>query len=97
MPATIVVTRNVEARYRGFLSSVMLEIAPGVYVSPDLSSGVRERVWNVLEDWYRKLNNGAIVMMWRDKNACGSLSFCNLGYPPKEIIEADGILLIKRK
>ena len=44
MPMTVIVTRNVEPRYRGFLASAMLEIAPGVYVAPDLSSGVRERV-----------------------------------------------------
>ena len=33
MPMTVVVTRDVEPRYRGFLASAMLEIAPGVYVS----------------------------------------------------------------
>lgn len=47
MPMTMVVTRDVEARYRGFLTSTMLEIAPGVYVAPRLSKGVRERVWAV--------------------------------------------------
>ena len=52
MPMTIVVTRDVEARYRGFLTSVMLEIAPGVYVAPDLSAGVRQRVWDVVESWW---------------------------------------------
>ena len=30
MPLTMIVTRDVEMRYRGFLTSVMLEIAPGV-------------------------------------------------------------------
>ena len=53
MPMTIVVTRDVESRYRGFLASVMLEVSPGVYVSPDLSSGVRERIWAVINDWVR--------------------------------------------
>ena len=28
MPMTVIVTRDVEDRYRGFLSSVMLEVAP---------------------------------------------------------------------
>ena len=28
MPMTVVVTRDVEPRYRGYLASVMLEIAP---------------------------------------------------------------------
>ena len=31
---TMVVTRNVAPRYHGFLTSVMLEMAPGVYTGP---------------------------------------------------------------
>ena len=97
LPTTVVVTRDVEARYRGFLASVMLEISPGIYVSPDLSKGVRNRTWEVLDDWYRTLRRGAIVMIWRDNSACGNLSFQHLGDMPKEIVDADGILLVKRK
>ena len=44
MSMTVVVTRNVAPRFRGFLASVMLEIAPGVYTAPEMSKGVRERV-----------------------------------------------------
>ena len=39
---TVVVTVNVEGRYRGFLASVMLEIAPGVYTSPENLSTISE-------------------------------------------------------
>ena len=42
---TVIVTVNVDARYRGFLASAMLEIAPGVYTAPRMTSGIRERVW----------------------------------------------------
>ena len=97
MPMAMIVTRNVEARYRGFLTSVMLEIAPGVYVAPDLSAGVRTRVWNVLSDWWATLGSGAIVMVWRDATAVGNLRIKTLGEPPKEIVDADGVLLVKRK
>lgn len=97
MPMTLVVTRDVEARYRGFLTSVMLEIAPGVYVTPDLSAGVRERVWAVMQSWFEALGRGAIVMVWRDTKAVGSLRIEALGTPPKEIVDADGVLLVKRK
>ena len=38
MSMTVVVTRNVEGRYRGFLASVMLEVAPG-YTSPPILQG----------------------------------------------------------
>ena len=93
---TVVVTRDVESRYRGFLASAMLEVAPGVYVSPDLSHGVRERIWTVINTWYDVLNRGAVVMMWRDSTASGGLALRHLGDPPKEIRDADGVLLVKR-
>ena len=97
MPMTIVVTRDVEARYRGFLTSVMLEIAPGVYVAPDLSAAVRQRVWAVLGSWWLELGRGALVMVWRDKTASGNLRIETLGEPAKEIVDADGVLLLKRR
>ena len=63
---TIVVTVNVEGRYRGFLASAMLEIAPGVYTAPMMTSGIRDRIWDVLSRWYYELGPGSIVMTWRD-------------------------------
>ena len=96
MPMAMVVTRNVEARYRGFLTSVMLEIAPGVYVAPDLSAGVRTRVWDVLSAWWMALGTGSVVLVWRDKQAVGNLHIRTLGEPPKEIVGADGVLLVRR-
>ena len=92
---TVVVTVNVEGRYRGFLASAMLEIAPGVYTSPDMNSGIRERVWDVLSRWYYELGNGAIVMTWREPSAVGGQRIRTLGEAPKEIVDADGVYLVK--
>ena len=97
MPLTIIVTRDVETRYRGFLTSVMLEIAPGTYVAPDMSAGVRKRVWGVLQSWWQELGRGALVLVWRDTSAVGRLRIETLGEPPKTIVDADGVLLVKRK
>ena len=97
MPLTMVVTSNVESRYRGFLTSIMLEIAPGVYVAPDLTAAVRTRVWDVISVWWGTLRNGSIVMVWRDTKAVGKLRIDSLGEPPKEIVDADGVLLVKRR
>ena len=96
MPMTVVVTRNVEGRYRGFLASAMLEISPGVYVSPDLSKGVRERIWSVLAGWHGSLGRGRIVMIYRDTSVSGDLQLRHLGHPPKRIWDADGVLLVAR-
>lgn len=96
MALTTIITRDVEARYRGFLASIMLEVSAGVYVAPDLNQGVRDRVWTVLSDWWSALGRGSVVMIWRDTAAVGKLRILTLGEPPKEIVDADGVLLVKR-
>ncbi len=44
MPLVVVITRDVEDRYRGYLGSMMLELAPGVYAQPRMSARVRQRL-----------------------------------------------------
>ena len=80
---------------RGFLASAMLEIAPGVYTSPQMSSGIRERVCDVVSRWYYELGQGSIVMTWRDPSAVGEQRILTLGEAPKEIVDADGVYLVK--
>ena len=92
---TIVVTVNVEGRYRGFLASAMLEIAPGVYTAPMMTAGIRDRVWGVLSTWYAELGKGSIVMTWRDPSAVGEQGIRTLGESPKSIVDADGVYLVK--
>ena len=89
----VVVTRDVADRYRGFLASCMLEIAPGVYTAPRMTAGVRERVWAVLADWFGALGGGSVVMTWRDpKQPCGQ-GLLTLGIPARTFVELDGGLI----
>ncbi|WP_461476035.1 type I-E CRISPR-associated endoribonuclease Cas2e [Pararhodobacter aggregans] len=97
MPLTMIVTRDVEMRYRGFLSSIMLEVSPGVYVAPEMTSAVRQRVWHVMTEWWQTLGRGSLTLVWRDTKATGNLRIETLGEPAKTIVDADGILLVKRK
>lgn len=92
----VIITRDVEARYRGFLGSVMLELAPGVYSHPRMSTGVRVRIWSVMSDWYSQLQRGSIVMTWADSTANGGLGLVSLGEPPKEIVAYNAMLLVRR-
>ncbi|MEO0323673.1 MAG: type I-E CRISPR-associated endoribonuclease Cas2e [Myxococcota bacterium] len=96
MPLVVVVTRDVEDRYRGFLGSTMLEVAPGVYAHPRMSAGVRERLWSVVSDWHATLGRGSLVMTWAETRASGSLGLKTLGDPPKDIVDHDGVLLVRR-
>ena len=96
MPMTVIVTRDVADRYRGFLASVMPEVAPGVYIAPELSRGVRERVWAVLKDWWLALPGGSIVLAWKDDNAPGRLGIASLGTPVRKLADFDGVLVVAR-
>ncbi len=93
---TVIVTRNVADRIRGFLASAMLEVAPGVYLNARYSSAVRERIWAVLQDWFVVEEGASIVMVWYDPSVPGSYAVQTLGLPPVELVEVDGLLLTKR-
>jgi CRISPR-associated protein Cas2 len=96
MPMTVIVLRGVEPRYHGFLASVMLEIAPGVFTAPNLAKPVRLRIWAVLEDWYGTLRQGSALMTWRDPaEPCGQ-GLTSLGEQPRRFAEVDGIVLVRR-
>ena len=94
---TLIVTRDVAARYRGFLSSVMPEIAPGVYISTTMTTGVRERVWAVAAGWWESAPGSSLVMAYPDANAAGRLGVRVLGLPPVELADVDGLLVVVRR
>lgn len=96
MPMTVVVTRNVSDRVRGFLASSMLELAPGVYSAPRLSAAVRKRIWSVLDDWFHAEIEASIVMVWADKQVPGGQDVQALGVPPVSLTEVDGMVLTRR-
>ncbi|MFW6189810.1 MAG: type I-E CRISPR-associated endoribonuclease Cas2e [Planctomycetota bacterium] len=94
MPMTVAVTRNVPGRYAGFLASCMLPVAPGVYVSPHMRKGVRERLWRVMLQWAGLLPGDAgIMLLWRDSEAPSGLSMRTVGWPKKEILDHEGVWL----
>lgn len=97
MSMTVVVTRNVEARVRGFLASTMLEIASGVYTSPDLDTGVRERIWEVFEKWGVGTRGDSVVMTWPDGSAAGGQVVRTLGELGCELYEASTLVLMRRE
>ena len=96
MALVMIVTRDVVDRFHGFLASVMLEVSPNVFVSPRMNPGVRERVWNVMCEWHGHEPQGSLVMVWRDLNATGGVGIANLGTPPRELVEADGMWVVRR-
>ncbi len=96
MSMTVVVTRNVSGRMRGFLASSMLELAPGVYSAPKISPAVRERIWDVVTEWFTAEQEASVILLWADPAQPGGQSVRTLGLPPVNLIDLDGLLVTHR-
>ena len=96
MSMTLITTRNVPDRHRGFLASCMLEIAPGTYIAPRLNQAVRERIWNVLLEWAPLMSQDAgILMVWRQMKSANGIGINTIGWPKVELVELDGVWLAR--
>lgn len=95
MPMTVVITNNVPMKYRGFLASCMLELAPGVYSHPKMSAGIRQKIWQVIEKWYNEQQdlNSSIMLIWSDSSRPGGQGIECLGLPARIVLDCDGVLL----
>ncbi len=93
---TIVVTRNISDRLRGFLASTLVEIGIGVYAGARISRAVRERIWDVTSDWFTAEENASVVLVWQEPSMPGGIAVSTLGVPPIEFAEVDGLVLAKR-
>lgn len=96
MTMTVVVTRNVEGRVRGFLASAMLEIGAGVYTAPVMSPAVRDRIWAVLVKWAVGSRGDSALMTWSDGKAPGGQSVRVLGEPLLELVDTPSVVLTRR-
>lgn len=96
MSMTVIVTRNVSPRVRGFLASVLLELAPGVYSAPRISPAVRDRVWSVLEDGFPHEKEASVIMLWQEHGTPGGQAVKTLGSPSIDLVEVDGIIIARR-
>jgi CRISPR-associated protein Cas2 len=61
-----------------------------------MSEAVRERVWEVLEDWFLQEDASSIVMVWQDSTSSFGQSVRVLGSPPITFVDANGIVLARR-
>ncbi len=97
MTMTLVMTRNVPDRFRGFLASVMCEVTLGVYSAPKMSPGVRDRVWRVMEEWFDATfaPDTAVVMTWPDPKAPGGQAFRTLGVPKVDLHTHNDMVLVR--
>lgn len=75
----------------------MHEIAPSVYVAPQMKKAVRERIWAVMMEWSELLpEEGGVVMFWNSPEAPSGLGIRLLGWPKRELVDHEGTWLTIR-
>ncbi|MFW6082840.1 MAG: type I-E CRISPR-associated endoribonuclease Cas2e, partial [Chloroflexota bacterium] len=74
----------------------MLELGPGIYSGVRLTSGARERIWRVLQEWFAMEQDASIVMLWHDSAISAGQAVRVLGVPPVRLVSMDGLVLSKR-
>ena len=67
-----------------------------------MTKGVRERIWEVLSDWFAAgaatstdpEQRESIVLTWRDPSSPGGQGIETLGVPAKALVDADGFYVV---
>ena len=96
MSLVMVVTRNLPDRFEGFFVGQMLKIAPGIYIAPRMTARVRDKLWAIVTSWSEAIpaEDGGVVMLWPQRNAPSGLELRFLGWPPKTLVEYEGLWLV---
>ena len=69
---------------------------PGVYVAPNMTRRVRERVWEVMIEWHEFLPpDGGVLMTFSDNSAVGGQAILSLGLPKLDLVDVDGFWLMR--
>ena len=83
--------KNASEKLRGILTRWMIEVRPGIFVG-SLNGMVRDKIWEQIS----KYNPKGALMIYLYNNEQG-YQIRMIGDPTRQIIDLDGLQLIKRK
>jgi CRISPR-associated protein Cas2 len=89
---TVIVMANVTDKIRGECRKYLIEIKAGVYIGK-ISQSVRELLWNLITG--AGLDGGAIMAFPSDNEQ--GFSFVSYGEMQREVVDYDGISLLRYK
>jgi len=86
----VFVLGNASPGLRGELSRWLFEVKAGVFVGK-LSALVRDELWKMVES---KIKNGSALLIYSTNSEQG-FTARSLGDPSRQLIDIDGVLLVK--
>ena len=87
----VCILENAPEKLRGILTRWMIEVRPGIFVG-SLNAMVRDKIWEQIS----KYNPKGALMIYSYNNEQG-YQIRMIGDPTRQIIDLDGLQLIKRK
>lgn len=93
----VVVTRNASPRISGFLASALLRVSSNCYIGPRLSSRVRQKIIDVTTEFAAHDQEVSITFVWSDAGAVSGVASAHVHEPLSEIIDIDGILVVREE
>jgi CRISPR-associated protein Cas2 len=88
----VMILEKVPSSLRGELTRWMIEPHPGVFVG-HVSALVRDKLW---EKCTRKLRGGGMIQLW-STNTEQRFAARSWGQPDREIIDMEGLWLVRKK
>jgi len=88
----VIILENVRTGLRGELSRWLFEIKAGVFVGR-VSALVRDELWNLVAE---KLGKGSAVMLFPVNTEQG-FDARMLGNPSRQLVDIEGVLLVRTK
>ena len=87
----VYILENAPEKLRGILTRWMIEVRPGIFVG-SLNAMVRDKIWEQISNYDTK---GALMVYLYNNEQGYQIKM--LGDPTRQIIDLDGLQLIKRK
>lgn len=88
----VIILENVRTGLRGELSQWLFEIKAGVFAGR-VSALVRDELWNLVAE---KLGKGSAVMLFPTNTEQG-FNARMLGNPSRQLVDIEGVLLVRTK
>ncbi len=98
MRYALIVLSGKPRRFSGFLHSVAMEAAPGVFLAADLNRSAFDRVWMTLAEWHDRWPEVWIVAVLPASRPRHPPQIRCLGMPARKLAELDGmhVLLVEK-
>lgn len=89
----VMVLNNPPPKVKGYVTSLMCEVSPNVFLAAKLNVQVRNRIIEIVWKWYEDSVIGGASLFWTER---GEVKMKVVG-EPIEVVPVQGLCLMRRR